>query len=265
MTRRALVIVPTYNERANLPMLVAGLMQHERVRVLVVDDHSPDGTGEVADGLAAQYPGCVQVIHRTGQRGFGRSYIDGIAAERSQEPVDVVCQMDADLSHDPRQLPALIAATSEADVVIGSRYVPGGAIVNWPLRRRLLSRFANIYIRDRHAAERARLHNWVPMLAPRRAGGAAVRSLFLGRLLVPGRDAVRSRATRLSDCGSADHVRRAAGRRIKGVARRAARVGDHAVAPHRARTRSEGASVFVLWFRANFQMPRDTGAPPLRV
>jgi dolichol-phosphate mannosyltransferase len=146
MTRRALVVVPTYNERPNLPTLVSGLLQHEHVRVLVVDDHSPDGTGEVADGLVARYPGCVQVIHRRDQRGFGRSYIDGLK-RALQEPVDVVCQMDADLSHDPRELPALIAATSEADVVMGSRYVPGGSIVNWPLRRRLLSRFANIYIR----------------------------------------------------------------------------------------------------------------------
>jgi dolichol-phosphate mannosyltransferase len=155
MTRRALVVVPTYNERPNLPALVSGLLQHEHVRVLVVDDHSPDGTGEVADELAAQYPGCVQVIHRRDQRGFGRSYIDGLK-RALQEPVDVVCQMDADLSHDPRELPALIAATSQADVVLGSRYVPGGSIVNWPLRRRLLSRCANIYIRT---VTRLRVHD----------------------------------------------------------------------------------------------------------
>ena len=142
----ALVVVPTYNERANLPVLVAGLMQHAGVRVLVVDDQSPDGTGDVAEELARQYPGRVDVMHRTGRRGLGRSYIDGITKALG-EPVDVICQMDADLSHDPRQLPALMAAASLADVVLGSRYVTGGAIVNWPARRRLLSRFANIYIR----------------------------------------------------------------------------------------------------------------------
>jgi dolichol-phosphate mannosyltransferase len=142
----ALVIVPTFNERDNLPVLVDALMQHPNVSLLVVDDASPDGTGDVADALARQHPGRIEVMHRTGRRGLGRSYIDGIrrAIER---PVDVICQMDADLSHDPRQLPALIAGTAHADVVLGSRYVPGGGIVNWPKRRRLLSRFANLYIR----------------------------------------------------------------------------------------------------------------------
>lgn len=142
----ALVIVPTYNERANLPVLVAGLMSHADVRVMVVDDQSPDGTGEIADALALQHPGRIAVMHRTGKRGLGRSYIDGIN-KAIHEPVDVICQMDADLSHDPRHLPDLVAATERADVVIGSRYVPGGAIINWPRRRRLLSRFANTYIR----------------------------------------------------------------------------------------------------------------------
>jgi len=142
----ALVIVPTYNEYKNLPVLVAGLMQHAGVRVLVVDDQSPDGTGELAESLKQQYPGRVDVLHRTTNRGFGRSYVDGMKVAL-QEPVDVLCQMDADLSHDPAQLPSLVAATAEADLVIGSRYIPGGAIVNWPFRRRLLSRFANIYIR----------------------------------------------------------------------------------------------------------------------
>src|SRR5205085_5835678 len=101
---------------------------------------------QLAESLKAKYPGRISVLHRTDRRGFGRSYIDGMK-QALTEPVDVLCQMDADLSHDPKQLPALIAATADADVVIGSRYIPGGAIVNWPLRRRLLSRFANVYIR----------------------------------------------------------------------------------------------------------------------
>jgi dolichol-phosphate mannosyltransferase len=144
---QVLVVVPTYNERENLPPLVEQLMLHANVRVLVVDDQSPDGTGAVADGLANIHAGRVDVLHRTGRRGFGLSYIEGLS-RAVQEPVDLICQMDADLSHDARQLPALVAAAVHADVVIGSRYVPGGAIVNWPWRRRLLSRCANIYIRS---------------------------------------------------------------------------------------------------------------------
>jgi dolichol-phosphate mannosyltransferase len=144
--RTALVVVPTYNELANLPVLVAGLMEQPNVGLLVVDDQSPDGTGALADQLAIDHPGRIRVMHRTGQRGLGRSYIDGIR-EAVREPFDVICQMDADLSHDPVQLPALIAASDQNDVVIGSRYVPGGRIVNWPLRRKLLSRFANTYVR----------------------------------------------------------------------------------------------------------------------
>jgi len=146
VSRSALIIVPTYNERGNLPTLVAGLMKHPNVRLMVVDDQSPDGTGALADELAAQHPGRIEVMHRTGRRGLGRSYIDGIRRAIA-EPVDVIGQMDADLSHDPDHLPNLIRAIGDADVVIGSRYVPGGAIVNWPKRRQLLSRFANIYIR----------------------------------------------------------------------------------------------------------------------
>ena len=146
--KTALVIVPTYNERENLPILVGQLMQQPNVTVLVVDDDSPDDTGAVADALAVTHHGRVDVLHRTGRRGLGRSYIDGIRTvlERPVD-VDVICQMDADLSHDPSRLPALIAATEHADIVIGSRYVPGGAIMNWPRRRRVLSRFANTYIR----------------------------------------------------------------------------------------------------------------------
>jgi dolichol-phosphate mannosyltransferase len=146
VTKSALVIIPTFNERENLPVVAAGVLAYPNVHLMVVDDSSPDGTGAIADDLARQFPGRVDVLHRTERPGLGRSYIDGIriAIER---PYDVICQMDADLSHDPGYLPALVAATDRADVVIGSRYVPGGDIVNWPKRRRLLSRFANVYIR----------------------------------------------------------------------------------------------------------------------
>ena len=143
---QALVIVPTYNERENLPALIDELLRHPNVRVMVVDDQSPDGTGQVADDLARTQRERVEVMHRTGRRGLGRSYVDGIM-QAIRQPVEVVCQMDADFSHDPARLPDLIAATRDADVVIGSRYVPGGAIVNWPRHRLLLSRFANLYVR----------------------------------------------------------------------------------------------------------------------
>lgn len=146
MTVPALVIVPTFNERANLPVLISGLMAHPEVQVMIVDDQSADGTGEVADALAREHAGRIEVMHRAAQRGLGRSYIDAIKQAISN-PTRVICQMDADLSHDPAQLPDLVSAADCADVVIGSRYIPGGRIVNWPLRRRLLSRFANLYIR----------------------------------------------------------------------------------------------------------------------
>jgi dolichol-phosphate mannosyltransferase len=144
--KKALVIVPTYNERENLPVLVEGLMAQPNLSMLVVDDRSPDGTGDIADALACKHPGRLEVMHRSERPGLGRSYIDGIAQVVHRD-LDVICQMDADLSHDPRHLPDLIAATDRADVVIGSRYVPGGAIVNWPRRRQWLSHFANMYIR----------------------------------------------------------------------------------------------------------------------
>jgi dolichol-phosphate mannosyltransferase len=144
---RVLVVTPTYNERENLPLLAAGVLAHANFRMLVVDDGSPDGTGAIADELARQHPGRVEVMHRTGPRGLGRSYVDGLRQAIAQPDVDLVCQMDADLSHNPEYLPALAAAASEYDVVIGSRYLNGVSVVNWPLHRIFLSAFANRYIR----------------------------------------------------------------------------------------------------------------------
>jgi dolichol-phosphate mannosyltransferase len=155
MRPATLVIVPTFNERENLPLLAQGLMRCRSVRLLVVDDGSPDGTGEVADALARSCGDRIRVLHRTGARGLGRSYRDGFK-HALNEPVDLICQMDADLSHDPADLPAVLAATAGADLVIGSRYIPHGTIVNWPLRRRLLSRFANQYVRS---ITRLRVHD----------------------------------------------------------------------------------------------------------
>ena len=143
---RPLVIVPTYNERDNLPVVVAALLRIPHVEVLVVDDRSPDGTGDVADALAGESGGRVSVLHRTGPRGLGLSYIDGLQRALRTDATRI-CQMDADLSHDPADVPRLLAASAHADLVIGSRYVPGGRIENWPKQRMLLSAFANRYIR----------------------------------------------------------------------------------------------------------------------
>jgi dolichol-phosphate mannosyltransferase len=146
-TPQVLVVVPTYNERDNLPLLVKGVLAHEGFRMLIVDDGSPDGTGALADTLASEYPGRIEVMHRTGPRGLGRSYVDGLRKAISQLDVSLICQMDADLSHNPDYLPALAAAANDYDVVIGSRYLHGVSVVNWPLHRIFLSAFANRYIR----------------------------------------------------------------------------------------------------------------------
>ena len=143
----ALVLIPTYNERENLPLIVAGVLAHPFTRILVIDDGSPDGTGALADQLAKDHPGRVSVMHRQGARGLGRSYLDGFRTA-IQSDADFVCQMDADLSHDPKFLPSLVAAAqSGGGLVIGSRYREGGSVENWPLRRKMLSAFANSYIR----------------------------------------------------------------------------------------------------------------------
>ena len=142
-----LVVVPTYNERDNLPVLARGVLAHDGYRMLVVDDASPDGTGAVADALALEHPGRVLVLHRTGPRGLGRSYVDGLQRAVSMTDVDLVFQMDADLSHNPEHLPALAEAAQTFDLVLGSRYLHGISVVNWPLHRIVLSTFANRYIR----------------------------------------------------------------------------------------------------------------------
>ena len=141
----AIVLIPTYNERDNLPSLAAAVLSQPGTRILVIDDGSPDGTGAVADALARQHPGRLDVLHRTGPRGLGRSYVDGFRRGLASD-ADVVCQMDADWSHDPAHLPAMLAALAGADLVVGSRYIRGGRVENWPARRVALSAFANGYI-----------------------------------------------------------------------------------------------------------------------
>ena len=145
--KKTLVLIPTYNEKENIPILVADLMAIPGVSVMVLDDQSPDGTGKIADELGVTFPGRVIALPRTGPRGLGVSYLEGFHRAIDSD-YDFVCQMDADLSHDPKYLPAMIErAEGGADLVIGSRYLNGISVVNWPLRRIILSQFANFYIR----------------------------------------------------------------------------------------------------------------------
>jgi dolichol-phosphate mannosyltransferase len=144
------LVLPTYNEaenigplvRAALPRLAATGLSH---RVLIVDDGSPDGTGEIADRLAAELEP-VEVLHRERKRGLGRAYLAGFAVALASG-ADMVMEMDSDFSHDPADLPRLIAAAGAADLVLGSRYVPGGGIQDWGLLRRLVSRGGSAYAR----------------------------------------------------------------------------------------------------------------------
>lgn len=140
---RAVVVLPTYNEIDNLAPLVTAVLAAAPVDVVVVDDASPDGTGRAADGLAAAHPGRVHVVHRPGKMGLGTAYGAGFA--RAMElGATLVCTMDADFSHDPAVVPRLLAATTAADLVIGSRYAPGGSVdSDWGWHRRLLSYGAN--------------------------------------------------------------------------------------------------------------------------
>lgn len=144
---KALVIIPTYNEAQNLPVILPQVLdQDSRIEVLVVDDGSPDGTGELADDFASREPR-VHVLHREGKQGLGTAYRAGFrwALERDYE---YVFEMDSDFSHDPRHLPEFLRAAASADLVLGSRYLHGKVtVINWPMSRLLLSYGANIYAR----------------------------------------------------------------------------------------------------------------------
>jgi len=152
MAARIWLTLPTFNEIGNIERVVRGtLEQLERLapddhRVLIVDDASPDGTGQLADRLAAELP-AVAVLHRHGKQGLGAAYLAGF--ERAlAEGAELVLVMDADYSHDPAHLPAILAAAQDSDLVLGSRYVPGGEVIDWPRLRRVLSRAGSLYARS---------------------------------------------------------------------------------------------------------------------
>ena len=175
MAERALVVVPTYNEAVNLPLIVPQILEQDpRLDVLVVDDNSPDGTGQMADEMAAAEPR-IHVLHRPGKGGLGKAYLAGFrwALERDYE---FIFEMDADFSHDPRFLGIFLDAAKDADLVIGSRYKTGVNVINWPISRLLLSLGANQYARWSRGCR-----SWTrPAASSASAGGCSRRSTSIG-------------------------------------------------------------------------------------
>ncbi|MDI6735914.1 MAG: polyprenol monophosphomannose synthase [bacterium] len=143
---KSLVIIPTYNEKENIEKLIPQIINlDEKINVLIVDDDSPDGTGDIADKLKEEFFNRVFVIRRKGKLGFASAYIEGFHLALSMD-VDYIISMDADFSHNPRFLPELISKLKNYDVVVGSRYMYGTvSVVNWPIKRLILSRLANLY------------------------------------------------------------------------------------------------------------------------
>jgi len=143
---KAIVVVPTYNERQNLESLVTEIRrQPGNLHILIVDDSSPDGTGAIADRLSADFPNEIRVMHRPEKEGLGLAYVAAFQYVLKLE-YDVIFQMDADLSHRPDYLPDLLQAIGTNDLVIGSRYLPGGNVVNWDFKRMILSKLATRYV-----------------------------------------------------------------------------------------------------------------------
>ena len=230
-TRRMklLIVLPTYNERPNIERVTEGILQHDFAHLLVVDDGSPDGTGQIADALAARHPGRVEVLHRQGPRGLGLAYVDGLKRALETD-ADAIGQMDADLSHDPKYLP---------DLVAGARPARSRHRIALPARhqRRELAAPPDRAERVRQSLHprrdgrlRHRLHERLSRLAARRAGAAAARQRPRERLRVSHRDAVRGRhawAAASAKCRSSSSSGRKATRRSR---RRCSRIAAHAVA-----------------------------------
>lgn len=155
-TMKLTIIIPTFNEVENLPKIVSALfdLPISDLKLLIVDDNSPDGTGDLADKLTEKYPGKFAVIHRASKQGLGTAYLQGFK-RALDDGADYICQMDADFSHPPQKIIEMYEALDKCDVVLGSRYVQGGQLdMNWPLWRKWLSAFGNIY---------ARLILWMPV------------------------------------------------------------------------------------------------------
>ncbi len=144
---KAIVIIPTYNERENLNQLVEGIQNHvDYLHILIVDDNSPDGTGQLAEELSFKYAGKLFVLHRNKKTGLGRAYLEGFQYALANG-YEIILQMDADLSHDPSYLPSFFKQIRSCDLVIGSRYLHGISVVNWDLRRLIFSKAATKYVR----------------------------------------------------------------------------------------------------------------------
>lgn len=144
---KVIIVIPTYNERINIPNLVPEILKIDPIyEILIVDDNSPDGTGEIAEELAKTYPGRIQILHRAGKLGLGSAYREGFKFALAND-ADYIFEMDADFSHDPKYLPEFIAIMKDYDAVIGSRYKDGISVVNWPIRRLILSWMATRYVR----------------------------------------------------------------------------------------------------------------------
>lgn len=143
---QAIVVIPTYNEQANLQPLLEKIEQHEKnLHVLIVDDNSPDGTGRLAEELRTENPEHLFVLHREKKEGLGKAYIEGFKWAIKRE-YEIILQMDADLSHDPSYLPLFLQAIRRHDLVLGSRYLHGISVVNWDLKRLILSKMATAYV-----------------------------------------------------------------------------------------------------------------------
>ena len=143
---KALVIIPTYNEKENIEKIVPAVLEKDEILdVLIVDDNSPDGTGAIADRMAQENKK-IKVLHRPGKSGLGTAYIAGFKYAL-ENGYDYIFEMDADFSHDPKYIPEFLKAIKEADLVLGSRYINGVNVINWPMSRLLLSYYANVYSR----------------------------------------------------------------------------------------------------------------------
>lgn len=144
---KALIVIPTYNEKENIVLLSREVLaQDNRLEILIIDDNSPDGTGDIADRLADENPR-INVLHREGKLGLGTAYVTGFKYALARPDIDCVFEMDADFSHRPEYIPDFLKAIEAADLVLGSRYVPGGGVRNWGIARQVISRGGSMFAR----------------------------------------------------------------------------------------------------------------------